>query len=232
MATGDEQPSPVSSVRKRTSDRRRQLIALSTRGISEQGYDRFSVNELATAAGLSIGGIYRYISTKSDLLVMACEDIYGGLFERLQEAVLAAEGSEQQLRSAFAIYLAACEAAKEQVILLYREYRHLPREAQQRYKDRETRIAALFAEIILAGQRAGQFATADAVTVAQDVILLGHLPALKGWALGERIGARLAQEQIDFLIAGLTCDPTDRAQRPGDRKRGVQDRNTSEGETP
>jgi AcrR family transcriptional regulator len=202
--TASKQPSGVIRVRQKTLERRRQLVALSSRGISEQGYDKFSVNDLAAAAGLSVGGIYRYISTKSDLLVMACEDIYGGLSEALEQAVRETTGSEGQLRCAFALYLASCEAAKEQVILLYREYRHLPREDQRRYQDRESRIADLFAEIITTGQRSGQFNGADAQTVAQDMVLLGHLPALKSWTLGERVGERLIREQVDFVIAGLT----------------------------
>ena len=195
----------TSRVRQRTTERRRQLVALSSRGIFEQGYDKFSVNDLAAAAGLSIGGIYRYINTKSDLLVMACEDIYGGLYEALEQAVQETAGSEEQLRSAFALYLVSCEAAKDQVILLYREYRHLPREDQRRYKERESRIAELFAQIIAAGQDADDFGAADANTVAQDMVLLGHLPALKSWTLGDRVGQRLIREQVEFVIAGLTA---------------------------
>lgn len=201
------EPPGIFTVSQRTRERRRQLVALSSRGIFEQGYEKFSVNHLAAEAGLSVGGIYRYISTKSDLLVMACEDIYGGLQEALEQAVRDTTGSEQQLRSAFALYLAACEAAKDQVILLYREYRNLPLEAQRRYKDRESRIAELFAEVITTGQRAGEFNPADPQTVAQDMVLLGHLPALKGWALGERAGERLAREQIDLVIAALSSGP-------------------------
>jgi len=202
--TAGNQPSGISRTRQKTLERRRQLVALSTRGIFEQGYDKFSVNDLAAAAGLSVGGLYRYISTKSDLLVMACEDIYGGLYEALVQAARESSGSETQLRTAFSLYLASCEAAKDQVLLLYREYQHLPRAEQGRYKDREARIADFFSEVITAGQRSGEFAEADAKTVAQDMVLLGHLPALKSWTLGERVGQRLASEQVEFVIAGLT----------------------------
>lgn len=203
----------LSAVRRRTTERRRQLVALSSRGIFEQGYDKFSVNDLAAAAGLSIGGVYRYITTKSDLLVMACEDIYGGLYEVMDQAVRDTAGSEAQLRAAFARYLSACEATRDQIILLYREYRRLPREDQQRYKDRESRIAGLFSRIIAAGQRAGDFGPADPAIVAQDMVLLGHLPALKGWALGERVGLRLAGGQIDLILTALSPSPPKTARR-------------------
>ncbi len=218
------QLSTSSSVRDRTRERRRQLVALSSRGISEQGYDKFSVNDLAVAAGLSVGGIYRYISTKSDLLVMACEDIYGGLQEALEQAVVARSGCEQQLRAAFGVYLAACEDARDQVILLYREYRHLPAEAQHRYMGREARITELFAELIAAGQRSSDFQEgADARTVAQDMVLLGHLPALKGWALRGRAGPDLARQQVDIVITALRSAPAQAVgRRSAESPRGTE----------
>lgn len=206
----------VSPTRRRTSERRDQLVALATRGIFERGYEQFSINDLAAVAGLSVGGIYRYISTKSDLLVMACEDIYGGLHEELEQAISRTSDSEQQLRVSFELYLAACRASKDKILLLYREYRHLPAEAQQRYKDREARIAGLFADIIAAGQAAGEFWDADPRTVAQDMVVLGHLPALKGWALRDRSGKRVSSEQVRFVLAGLGASP-----QPPPRKRSI-----------
>ena len=202
--TASPEPTAIAPARRQTKERRRQLVALSSRGIFEHGYEKFSLNALAAAAGLSVGGIYRYITTKSDLLVMVCEDIYGGLHDALAEEAGSASDSHQRLRSAFTLYLTVCDANRDQILLLYREYRHLPQEAQQRYKDRESRIAELFAELIAAGQRAGEFVDVDAATVAQDMVLLGHLPALKGWALGERTGDMLVQQQVELIMSALT----------------------------
>jgi len=198
-------PSAISQVRRRTTERRSQLVQLSCQGMLEQGYESFSVNDLATAAGLSVGGLYRYISTKSDLLVMACEDIYGGLHEALVKAVAEAGGSEDQLRSTFALYLASCAATRDEVMLLYREYKNLPVEAQSRFKEREARIAGLFTGLIEQGQATGAFGDVDPVIVAQDIVLLGHLPALKGWALLELDAGRLAAGQVDLLLRALTA---------------------------
>jgi len=202
--TASPEPPASAPARRRTKERRRQLVALSSRGIFEHGYEKFSLNDLAAAAGLSVGGIYRYITTKSDLLVMACEDIYGGLHDALVAETSSDSDSQQRLRSAFTLYLTACDATRDQILLLYREYRHLPLDAQLRYKDRETRIAEFFAELIAAGQSAGMLVDVDAATVAQDMVLLGHLPALKGWALGERRGDVLVQKQVELIMSALT----------------------------
>ena len=184
--------------------RRAQLVRLATQGIFDKGYERFSINDLADAAQLSVGGIYRYISTKSDLLVMACEDIYGGLYEAVEAACAPGLGPEQHLRLAFKAYLDGCASTRDRVLLLYREYRHLPAGAQQRYQQREQRIAHLFVELIESGQRAGAFADLDARTIAQDMVLLGHLPALKGWALPASGQAGLATRQVELVLAALT----------------------------
>ena len=39
--------------------------------IVERGFDSLSVNELAQRCGISVGGMYRHIRTKTDVLVMA-----------------------------------------------------------------------------------------------------------------------------------------------------------------
>ncbi len=175
-----------------------------SRGIVELGYERFSVNALADELGMSVGGLYRYIKTKSDLLVMACEDIYGGLRERMADVAAGEQPAGQQLRTALRIYLQSCADNRPQILLMYREYRHLPREAHDRYKDREQAIAALIADLLTSAHRSGQVPELDVRLLAQDIILLGHLPALKGWALPGRMEPdELIECQISLLLSAL-----------------------------
>lgn len=194
----------ASGARPSKAERASHLQELATRHIIERGFDGVSVNDLAADLGLSVGGLYRYIKTKSDLLVMACETIYGGLREMLAEI---ATGSDRELsaklRATIALYLRECLRNSDQILLMYREYRHLPLEAHQRYKDRELAIAGVFADLISSGARRGLFREADARVLAQDIVFLGHLPALKGWALGEVEQGDLIAEQVELVMGRL-----------------------------
>lgn len=207
MITVREDPlPPAQPVQRRSQQRYRLLAATASRHIIERGFEGFSVNTLAEAAGMSVGGMYRYIKTKSDLLVMACEDIYGGLREQLAEVTTGEGPLPVKLRTAIELYLRNCLDNSDQILLMYREYRHLPREARSRYMWREKNVAGVFADAIAAGVRRGVFAAGVSPAVlAEDIILLGHLPALKAWALrGEVAVDDLVREHTELIMTRLT----------------------------
>ncbi|MEJ2871499.1 TetR/AcrR family transcriptional regulator [Actinomycetospora sp. OC33-EN08] len=172
--------------------------------IIEHGFDGLSVSDIAAAAGMSVGGIYRYITSKGDLLVMVCKGIYDGVREQLGE-IAAGEGSfEERLRAAIDVYLRECEAKRTQIAMVYREYRRLPEDAQRFFMQREQAIADVFADLVRAGAKSGAFRPVDASVLSFDIVLLGHLPAFKGWALrGVVSSEELRREQIQLIMGRL-----------------------------
>jgi len=194
---------PRRRTQQRSLARRERLAAVAGELIVERGFDSLSVNELAQRCGISVGGMYRHIRTKADVLVMACESIYGGVLEDLAAAAERHADPEQRLAAAVEAYLAAC-AANPRILMTYREYGRLPAAARRRYMDREVAIAELLGELVAAGVAAGRFGPVDPFVVAYDIVLLGHLPALKGWALRGRVGeAELPRHQVELLLATL-----------------------------
>lgn len=189
----------------RSAQRRELLVTTASRHMIERGFEGFSVNTLAEDVGMSVGGMYRYIKTKSDLLVMACEDIYGGLREQLAEVTTGENPLPDRLRAAIELYLRSCLTHQDQILLTYREYRNLPRDAQRRYMDREKGIAGVFTDIITAGIRRGIFSSgASPALLAEDIIVLGHLPALKAWALRNEVTAvDLIRQHTELIMSRL-----------------------------
>ncbi|HEX6493414.1 MAG TPA: TetR/AcrR family transcriptional regulator [Candidatus Dormibacteraeota bacterium] len=200
--------SPAEPPRRRTQQRslvrRERLAAVAGELIVERGFDSLSVNELAQRCGISVGGMYRHIRTKADVLVMACESIYGGVLEEMTAAAGRHEDPEERLVAAVEAYLAACAANRSRILMTYREYGRLPAAARRRYMDREVAIAELLAGLVDAGVAGGRLRPVDSYVVAYDLVLLGHLPALKGWALRGRVGdAELARRQVELLLTSL-----------------------------
>jgi hypothetical protein len=63
-------------------------------------------------------------------------------------------------------------------------------------------VVGVFADLIGSGVRRGIFAEVDPLVLAEDIVLLGHLPALKGWALrGEVDPEVLRDEQVKLILA-------------------------------
>lgn len=203
---------PAEPPRRRTQQRslvrRERLAAVAGELIVERGFDSLSVNELAQRCGISVGGMYRHIRTKTDVLVMACESIYGGVLDEMAAAADAHADPEARLVAAVEAYLDACAANRSRILMTYREYGRLPAPARRRYMDREVSIAELLSGLIAAGVAAARFRPVDTFVVAYDVVLIGHLPALKGWALRGRVGeAELAQRQVELVLGSLRPRP-------------------------
>ncbi|RAI37200.1 hypothetical protein CH340_00660 [Rhodoplanes serenus] len=193
---------------RRSRERRRQLAKAAVRLIEERGFEALSVNDVAEEAGISIGGLYRYIRTKSDLLVIACEDIFGGLREQMLAAVAAEQGLINKLTAAMRVYWLACQDKADLVRLTYREYRSLPPEAKAVYKRQEFEIAEVFRDIIRAGVITDEFRAVDDRVVAYEIVFLSHMHAFKSWVFQDIAPERLLAEHIALFVARL--ERTDR----------------------
>ncbi|WP_310963932.1 TetR/AcrR family transcriptional regulator [Nocardioides terrisoli] len=191
----------------RSSEKLSHITAVASREITTHGFDNLAVSDIADAAGVSVGGIYRYITTKTDLLVMVCKGIYDGVREELGE-IVASEGLlDEKLAAAIDAYLRACEGQRQQIAMVYREYRRLPGDAQRFFMQREQAIADVFADLLRAGAKSGVFRPADATVLAMDIVFLGHLPSFKHWALGGVVtDDELRREQVAIFMDRVRTD--------------------------
>jgi len=188
---------------RRSRERRRQLAQVAVRLIEKRGFQALSVNEVAQEAGISVGGMYRYIRTKTDLLVMACEDIFDVLRDGVIEAVRTEQGLENKLAAAIRAYWLGSQEQANLIRLTYREYRSLPPKEQDRYKNQELAIAGVFRDLIRAGIIADEFRPADDRILAHEIIFLSHMGAFKGWALQDSSPDALLEEHVELFMSRL-----------------------------
>lgn len=192
-------PAPKAQAKKR--DRLERIVAGSARLFRERGYESTSINDLADELEMSVGGLYRYITTKADLLVMVCEDIYGDLPEVLAAVAAEATAPRERLRNVVRTFLESCVTNRALILLMYREYRHLPDDAKVRFIDRERNIAELVEASITQAVAAKEFDAPDPWLLARNIVLLGHLPALKPWEVRE--GGRTHADVVNSQLALL-----------------------------
>ena len=164
--------------------RRAQLTATATDVFIRRGFRDVSVNEIANAAGIGIGSLYKYIRSKEDILYLVMDSIYGQLEDLLRSERAEAVTPEEALEHTCRRFLNAVRAVRRGVLLMYREYRYLPEAAQREFMEREERIVNVFVEIIQEGNDAGAFHCSDPKLAALDLLMAGHAMALKGWMVG------------------------------------------------
>jgi TetR/AcrR family transcriptional regulator, cholesterol catabolism regulator len=166
---------------ERVSAKRRRLGELTMQLVRERGFDSLSVNELAEKASMSIGGLYRYIKTKNDLLEIVCDEINVDLSDRMAQATASTKGVSSKLKLAFRIYWDMCWDSAEPILVAYREWQSLSETARQRYISQEKRYAEFLSDLIRAGVASKEFRTVDEGLLASEMIMLAQMRAVKGW---------------------------------------------------
>ena len=162
--------------------RRETLVRAATDVFTERRFDKASVNEIAERCGWSVGSLYRYVSSKEDILVLVCEDI----FERV--GIEDPEGAtpRERFEIAYAAYCDRIQRSRRQVLLMYREYTQLPHEAQRHFRRREREVYAVLAGIVRDGVADGSMRCEDPDLFAVDCVMRAHAIALKEWAMPRR----------------------------------------------
>jgi TetR/AcrR family transcriptional regulator, cholesterol catabolism regulator len=211
MATGPTTPE-VSGNLKNTAlleQRREELVDCATAVFVERRFDRASVNDIAERCGWSIGSLYRYVSSKEDILVLVCDAIFRNLsIGSIAEG--AKDNPVRALEEALNTYFDGVYRNHEQVLLMYREYTQLPEDAQRYFREREEEVYNAVADIVSSGVKQGVFECDDPKLFAIDCVVRAHTFALKRWALGRRSGKEIKRQLIGWSLRalGVAADAT------------------------
>src|SRR3954462_5743168 len=113
---------PTSPALRERYDRRQQdVVATAAALFARRGFQGTSMDELSDAAGLRSGGLYHYIGSKQNLLLL----IFGQLMDPLLERAAEIEGSdaepEAQLRELVRAWLAHIEAHLDHMAVFAQE---------------------------------------------------------------------------------------------------------------
>jgi AcrR family transcriptional regulator len=162
--------------------RRDVLVRAATEVFTERRFDKASVNEIAERCGWSVGSLYRYVTSKEDILVLVCEDI----FRRLGIEDSPGATPVERFAAAYAAYCDRIHHSRRQVLLMYREYTQLPEDAQRHFRRREREVYAVLAGIVREGVRDGSIRCEDPDLFAVDCVMRAHAVALKEWAMPRR----------------------------------------------
>jgi len=131
-------------------DKRRAILDRSAELFSEYGYDRASMNKIATACGVSKANLYHYYKDKDELLF----DVIRFHLEELLQVVEAADkpglAPQERLRELVAALLEAYRDADAQHSVQISSMRFLPDERQTELKNMERDLVRTFSDAVSA----------------------------------------------------------------------------------
>ena len=108
---------------KRMRDRYETILAAASRAFAEKGYETTSITEIARAADVSDGLIYKYFSNKRDLLERVLQDFYERVIEDLGAKVARRKSFGEQLYILISVHLSTFVAERNLCRLFISEVR-------------------------------------------------------------------------------------------------------------
>lgn len=103
---------------------------------------------------------------------------------------------DKKLTVALRQYFKVVDSQAPKVVLVYRGSRTLDKAGRKRIMELETQGVDIFRKILDQGVAAGDFRAIDTDLVAYDIMVMGHLWALKAWHFSKR-----AMKLEEFIVA-------------------------------
>lgn len=196
MTHGDPAEQPSERARRRRAEIAEGALPL----FLEKGFHGTSIREIAAAAGLSMGGLYEYISSKDDVLSLVYQEMTSPFTETL--------GAEQagDLVDLIAETLLASWAQTRDVQILYRETVHVDASHREGLAAQERRHAHLIAAAIEHGVDRGELACEDPTLVGHMVLFMAAFMPLRAWITrtdGIEASEDVARRVARLIVAGL-----------------------------
>jgi AcrR family transcriptional regulator/acyl-coenzyme A thioesterase PaaI-like protein len=188
--------------------RRQQIVDAACGIIARKGFANATIREIAAAAGLHVPTMYQYIDSKEALLELVYHFAIRQLHAGLEQASAGCLTARDRLHATIAALLDNCDRYRRQSGVLNREFRSLPREAQQRVLQEYRGFHDHLAGVVAAGVEAGEFRPVNSVIMANVLEAICDIWALRQFAVRD-IGLRAFKDEIMRLIDASLCIEAD-----------------------
>ena len=165
--------------------KRREIVERATKVFIKKGYHATNMRELAEAVGMSVGSVYHYVGSKQDILYL----IINAAVSRPQgwaediSARLRTSPASQVLTDTIRIYYTTVDQRHTLTLFTYQETRNLDRKSQQIIMDTAAEDMEACALVLRKGIETGEFRQHNVFLMAHDIIVLGHMWAIRWWYL-------------------------------------------------
>jgi len=126
-----------------------------------KGFASMSLRDLSSEAGLSMGALYSYISSKEKLLDMIQQQGRTVIVRVMSENLQNIEDPAEKLKVAIQVHLYLSEVLQPWFYFSYMETKNLPKEAHKKAIEAELFTEKIFADIIEEGIKKGVFREVD-----------------------------------------------------------------------
>jgi AcrR family transcriptional regulator len=213
MATPAPRPSSTAPPRRprlrAKYDRRRQeLVDRAARLFAEQGYRQTSIDDLVRATGLQRGGLYHYIESKQQLLLLIHEELMNPLLDQAEKILEAHENPGHQLRELMRVWVSHVASHGDHMTVFSEERRLVESDPEwERIRQLRGSFQDVLADVLRRGVKGGEFEIPDPEIALMALLgIVNHMPQ---WLdpEGRLSPAEVADRCIDLVLTGIASKP-------------------------
>lgn len=184
--------------------RRNQIVKIATKLIVKKGYSRINTRELASALGMSTGGLYHYIGSKEDILHLIInfsseltDRTLDNLGEKLQNV-----SRTVSLAESVKVYIETVEDYRDYLNFVNHIMLSLMPGDRKIVLDAESRVVAYFENQVAEGINNGEFLALDPKLIANNIVAIANAWANRGWYLKRYYTLeQYAEAQVQSLLS-------------------------------
>jgi TetR/AcrR family transcriptional regulator, cholesterol catabolism regulator len=195
-----------SSDKKLVNERRNQIVKVATELIIKKGYNNINTRELASALGLSTGGLYHYIGSKEDILYLIINftsELTDQTLTRFLKIPETMEPSEQ-IKESLRYYLETADNYRDFINFVNHIMLSLSVNDRKIVYDAEGRLVSYYENVLKRGIKEGKFRNHDAKLLAHNIVTLVNAWANRGWYLKKHYSLdKYIEEQLKSILAQL-----------------------------
>lgn len=153
---------------------------------NQKGFASMSLRDLSSEAGLSMGALYSYISSKEELLNMMQQQGRSLIFKILGDYLKDISDPVEKLKAGIQVHLYLSEVMHPWFYFSYMETKNLPKEVHKKSIEAELYTEQIFTGIVEDGIREGKFRKSDPQMVSAALKALLQDWYLKRWKYERR----------------------------------------------
>jgi len=188
------------------SERRNHIIKIAAELIVKKGYNNINTRELANALGMSTGGLYHYIGSKSDILYLIINftaELTGQTLDRFATELKDARPVDQ-LKESVKVYFETVDYYRDFHNFVNHIMLSLTLRDRRIVYQAESRIIQYFESLLNSGMEKGDFRAADAKIVAHNIVATANAWANRGWYLKKYYTLdKYTDEQVSYILYSL-----------------------------
>ena len=184
--------------------RRTQIIKKAAKLFAKKGYAQTSMREISKATGIDLSNLYYFIESKEEILFRVFEMIHrpeSSVFEN--KAIMALEDPAEQLRAVIREMMRFSFRYKDEVLLLYRESKQLPKKLLKEILARESGFIRQIEAILRKGLEKKAFAMEDPAFTAGMIAYELSLYPLRSWTLKHLSKEELIQRVESHIMNAI-----------------------------